>query len=74
MPEVNSAFEEYNFRQAKQQHGKNIDGFHTRLRQLAQTCEFANVDKEIKTQIIIGCLSQQLQDKLCVTTQVSTTY
>ncbi len=61
MPKVNSAFEEYNFRQAKQQHGENIDGFHTRLRQLAQTCEFANVDKEIKTQIIIGCLSQQLR-------------
>ena len=61
IPQVNSAFEEYNFRLAKQQHGENIDAFHTRLRQLAQTCEFANIDKEVKTQIIVGCLSQRLR-------------
>ena len=61
IPQANSAFEEYNFRQAKQQHGENIDAFHTRLRQLALTCEFANIDKEVKAQIIIGCSSQQLR-------------
>ena len=61
IPQANSAFEEYNFRQAKQQHGENIDAFHTRLRQLAKTCEFANDDKEIKAQIIIGCSSQRLR-------------
>jgi hypothetical protein len=32
IPQVNSTFEEYNFRQAKQQHGENIDAFHTRLK------------------------------------------
>lgn len=61
IPQVNTAYEEYNFRQAKQQHGETIDAYHTRLRQLAQTCEFANVDKEVKTQIIIGCSSQRLR-------------
>ena len=61
IPQGNSAFEEYNFRLAKQQHGENIDAFHTRFRQLAQTCEFANIDKEVKTQIIVGCLSQRLR-------------
>ena len=61
IPQANSAFEEYNFRQAKQQHGETIDAFHTRLRQLAQTCEFADIDKEVKAQIIIGCLSQRLR-------------
>ena len=45
IPQANSTFE-YNFRQAKQQHGENIDAFHTRLRQLDQTCEFANIDNE----------------------------
>ena len=34
IPQANSAFEEYNFCQAKQQRGENIDAFHTRLRQL----------------------------------------
>ena len=61
IPQANSIFEEYNFRQAKQQHGENIDAFHTRLRQLAQTCEIADIDKEVKTQMIIGCLSQRLR-------------
>ncbi|CAB3982995.1 Gag-Pro-Pol poly [Paramuricea clavata] len=35
LPQVNSTFKEYNFRQAKQQHGENIDAYNTRLRQLA---------------------------------------
>ncbi|CAB4030059.1 Retrovirus-related Pol poly from transposon, partial [Paramuricea clavata] len=61
LPQVNSTFEEYNFRQAKQQHGENIDAYNTRLRQLAQTCDFTDVDKEVKSQIIIGCLSQRLR-------------
>ncbi|XP_028406801.1 uncharacterized protein LOC114529243 [Dendronephthya gigantea] len=61
IPQANTAFEEYNFRQAKQQQGEIIDAYHTRLRRLAQTCDFTNVDKEVKTQIIIGCLSHKLR-------------
>ena len=61
IPQVNTAFEEYNFREAKQQNGETIDAYHTRLRQLAQTCDFNNIDKEVKTQIIIGCSSQRLR-------------
>lgn len=34
----------YRFRQAKQELQKSLDQFHTRLRTLAQTCEFANVE------------------------------
>ena len=49
------------FRQAKQMSGETTDRFHTRLRKLAKTCEFTDVDREIKTQIIQGCLSQRLR-------------
>ncbi|CAB4023306.1 Hypothetical predicted protein [Paramuricea clavata] len=39
----------------------DIDAYNTRLRQLAQTCDFTDVEKEVKSQIIIGCLSQRLR-------------
>ena len=33
------------------------------MRQLSVTCEFGDVDKEIKSQIILSCSSQRLQRK-----------
>ena len=41
--------------------GETVDTFHTRLRKLARNCEFTDVDRELKTQIIQGCLSQRLR-------------
>ena len=35
-PQVNTTFEVYNFRQAKQNEGESLDSFHTRLRTLAR--------------------------------------
>ena len=61
IPQINTANEEYNFRQAKQRDNETLDAYHTRLRQLSQNCSFADVDKEIKNQIIIGCSSQKLR-------------
>ena len=51
------------FRQAKQNSGESMNTYHSRLRQLATTCEFADVDKEIKSQIILSCSSQRLRRK-----------
>ena len=52
-PQVNTTYEVYNFRKAQQNEGESFDNFHTRLRTLAKTCEFADADKEIKEQIIL---------------------
>ena len=62
-PKQNVEYEIYKFRQAKQNIGEKMDAFHARLRQLASTCEFANMDHEIKSQIIQSCLSQRLRRK-----------
>ena len=62
-PQVNTTYEVYNFRQAKQKDGETLDSFHTRLRTLAKTCDFANPDKEIKEQIILNCQSNPLRRK-----------
>ena len=58
-PQVNATYKGNNFRQAKQKDGETLDSFHTRLRSLANTCDFANPDKENKEQIIVNCLSLQ---------------
>jgi hypothetical protein len=62
-PKKNGEYEVYVFRKAKLENGENISAFHTRLRQLAINCEFADNDKEIKTQIVQNCLSHKLRMK-----------
>ena len=59
-PEKNIESEIDTFRQAKQNSGESMNSYHSRLRQLASTCEFADIDKEIKLQIILSCSSQRL--------------
>ena len=48
---------------AKQNPGETMNSYHSRLRQLATTCEFTDVDKEVKSQIIQSCTSQRLRRK-----------
>ena len=38
-----------------------MDSYNTRLRQLAKTCEFSNISKEIKKHIILTCSSNSLR-------------
>ena len=40
-----------------------MNAFHSRLCQLSVTCKFGDVDKEIKSQIILSCSSQRLHRK-----------
>ena len=44
IPHVNTAYYDYNFRQAKQRDSETLDTYHTRLRQLSQNCSFVDVD------------------------------
>ena len=60
-PKKNVEYETFVFRNAKQNHGESLDQFHTRLRQLASTCEFGDVDREVKTQLICSCTSSKLR-------------
>jgi hypothetical protein len=57
-PKKNTEDEIYKFR-----HDEKLDSYHTRLRHLASTCEFADMDREIKTQVVPTCTSQQLRRK-----------
>ncbi|CAN8026731.1 unnamed protein product, partial [Ixodes persulcatus] len=60
-PRVNTTFEVYRFRQAKQVEGESLDSFHAKLRQLARHCAFADPDTEIKNQILLSTTSSRLR-------------
>ena len=59
-PKVNKTYETYMFRNATQNLGESLDSYCTRLRRMAQTCEFTNEDEEIKSHIVMSCLSSRL--------------
>ena len=62
-PKQNTIYETIVFRRTKQEANETIDQYCTRLRQLSAKCDFADDEREIKTQIIEGCLSSQLRRK-----------
>ena len=53
----------YRFRQTTQEDNETLDQFHTKLRTMSETCEFADVDFEIEEQIIIGGNSSKIRKR-----------
>ena len=62
-PQQNRRYAVYRFRQAKQETHETLDQFHTRLRSLAQTCNFPDVDFEIEQQIITAGTSSRIRKR-----------
>lgn len=60
-PKKNIAYETFKFRQTVQVEGESIDTYYTKLRTLAQHCDFHDIDREILTQILYGCKSAKLR-------------
>lgn len=62
-PQKNVEYEIFQFRNAKQEEKETLDRFHTRLRQLSQNCEFRDVEREIKSQLIQNCNDEKIRLK-----------
>ena len=60
-PKVNVEYERAVFRRSKQEKGETIDGFCTRLRELSVTCDFADKNGEIKSQLIQSTSDSKLR-------------
>ena len=60
-PRQNTQMEIYTFRGCKQKEGQMLDEYVTELRKLSKHCEFTDVDKEILSQLIQNCRSNQLR-------------
>lgn len=63
-PKKNVRYERYHFNQACQQDGESIDQFASRLRNLAETCEFHAADDAIADQILASCSSTRLKERI----------
>ena len=62
-PQQNTEFQKFEFQHTKQLPTENLDKFSIRLRTLAATCDFHDVDREIKSQVISGCRSKRVRGK-----------
>ena len=62
-PLKNTEFQRYCFRQSLQAESETMDEFHTRLRKLAENCDFHDVDAEIMSQIISNGKSKKINNK-----------
>ena len=60
LPKKNVTYDVFQFRQAVQQPNETSDQYATRLRKLAEHCEFADTDSAIVSTIIQNCLSMRL--------------
>ena len=63
-PKKNIRYERYQFKQTKQQQGESLDQYASRLRSIAENCEFDNVDDALADQILACCLSTRLKEKI----------
>ena len=61
-PKSNIKYQKYIFCHTYQQ-TDDIDDLYTEVKQLAETCGFADKNAEIKAQIIAGCLIDKVRDK-----------
>ena len=55
-PIKNIMYERYLFKQTKQKKNENSSNYITRLRRLAETCEFNDANIEIRDQFIVHCV------------------
>ena len=62
-PKKHLDFEIFKFRSARQEANETMDSYCTRLRLMAANCEFGDVNRELKTQILQSCTSLQLRHK-----------
>ena len=62
-PQKNRYYEVYRFRQTNQAASETLDQYHTRLRTVAQTCEFQDVEFEKEEQVIIGGTSSRIRKR-----------
>ena len=68
----NIPFERSIFRAAKQLEKESIEHYITRLRQLAQYCEYGDeIDNNIRDQIISLCLSSKLRKRLLIAPELT---
>ena len=67
VPKKNIIYERWQFRNARQTEAENCLSFVTRLKNMAETCEYGNPDEEVRDQFVFTCFDNKLREKLLQT-------
>ena len=71
-PETNIPFEKHKFHEAKQEPEESIDAFVTRLRKLAEYCDFGvSLNDHVRDIVISKCRSTKFRERLLVESDVA---
>ena len=63
-PQRNEEFEIWKFLEQKQESGEDLESFYARLKTMAVNCNFTDIDREVKSQLIQTCSSYSLSELL----------
>ena len=61
LPKSNPTFESYKFRKIVQLEGETFQRFVQRLESQVSRCEFVDRERQLKDQVVLGCLSENLR-------------
>ena len=61
LPKKNNTYESYIFRKIIQREGESFQSFIQRLECQVNRCEFTDRDRQLKDQVVLGCLSENLR-------------
>ena len=70
-PKTNYCYETWNFQKTMQEDGETVQRYYLRLKEIAVRCTFPDVNKSIKTQLVLGTSSSKLR-KYCLTNKTAT--
>ena len=70
-PRTNDSLEIFNFQKTMQKNEESVQAFYLRLKEMGSRCNFNDVNKSIKTQLILGTNSQKLR-KYCFSNKDAT--
>ena len=63
-PQKNLSWERYSFKIYKEKPDVDCSVYITRFKRMAETCEYENLNTEIKDQFIMSCKSERMREKL----------
>ena len=64
LPKINIRYERFLFHQTKQEATESVDTYVTRLKKLASTCEFEDLNDRIVDQVVSYCHDSRIRKKL----------
>ena len=70
-PKKNTIYERWVFRNTKQAPEESVFSYVTKLRKLGETCEYTDLEEEVRDQFVCSCINTKLREKFLRTENLS---